>query len=78
MTVSPKTALKPRGWRLAKAGAAHPRSKIVVTPKGRFDNATLAGKAHGLTRQAAAKRAREGIDGWFYTTYHYPAAPFEG
>ena len=48
-------------------GGAHPRSRGVITEAGRFANATQAAEHHGITRQYAAKKAREGIDGWTYT-----------
>lgn len=45
-------------------GDGHPRSKAVITPKGRFGSAALAADAHGYTRQHAARLARLGKDGW--------------
>lgn len=47
-------------------GDAHPKSKPVMTPTGRYANATLAGEAYGITRQAAGTKARLGKDGWSY------------
>ncbi len=44
----------------------HPRSRAVITPKGRFGNAALAAEAYGLTRQMAAKRARDHMSGFWY------------
>jgi hypothetical protein len=51
---------------LAVRGDAHPRSRAVITPLGRFGSAALAAEAHGITRQGAGHRARTGTDGWRY------------
>jgi hypothetical protein len=50
------------------AGPSHPRSRAVSTPHGTYGNATLAATAFGITRQAAAHRARAALFGWSYTT----------
>lgn len=47
-------------------GDGHPKSRAILTPKGRFGSAALAAEAFGLTRQHAAKKARLGHDGWSY------------
>ena len=53
-----------RCWLEGRRGDAHPRAKAIVTPLGRFGSAALAAEAHGITRQAAARKARAGRDGW--------------
>ena len=52
---------------LGVRGAAHPRSRGVVTPLGVFGSAALAGEAHGFTRQHAARLAGAGRGGWRWT-----------
>jgi hypothetical protein len=47
-----------------RPGAEHARARPVITPSGRYASAGLAARAHGISRQAAAKRARAGICGW--------------
>lgn len=54
------------GAHLATRGYHHPRSRAILTPLGRFGSAALAAEAAGITRQAAARRARERRDGWRY------------
>ena len=49
---------------LAVRGDAHPRSKAVVTPLGRFGSAALAAEAHGISRQYASQLARMQMNGW--------------
>lgn len=49
---------------LAVRGAGHPRSKPVMTPRGRFESAALAADAFGITRQYASQLARMGQQGW--------------
>ena len=55
----------PKGSHLA-AGEKHPRAKTIVTPAGKFGSAALAGKHYGITRQAAAHCARQGLEGGYY------------
>jgi hypothetical protein len=62
----------PTGWRpknrhLTQRGDDHPRSRAVITPAGRFGSAALAAKHYGVTRQHAARLAREGRE-WRYET----------
>ena len=52
------------GQHLRVRGAGHPRSKAVLTPRGRFGSAALAAEAFGITRQCAAMRARSRQKGW--------------
>lgn len=61
-------ARKARGvaCHLAARGDGHPRSRAVVTPNGRYGSAALAAEVTGITRQAAAGRARAGALGWRY------------
>lgn len=47
-------------------GDGHPKSRAVITPRGRFGSAALAAEAFGITRQGAALRARNGLYGWSY------------
>ena len=61
----PKPKRRPRGAHL-KDRRRHPRARPVLTPSGRFASAALAAEAHGLTRQAASHRARNGVNGWRY------------
>lgn len=51
---------------LAVRGDGHPKSKAVITPKGRFGSIALAGEAYGKTRQWAAHKVRDGAPGWSY------------
>lgn len=53
-----------RCWLEGKRGELHPKARAVVTPLGRFGSAALAAEAHGMTRQAASRKAREGRGGW--------------
>jgi len=58
-----KTASKPH---LGRRGELHPKSRQIQTPAGVFGSAALAGEHHGISRQHAAKKAREGAEGWRY------------
>ena len=49
-----------------RRGAQHPRSRPVKTQAGIFANATLAAEAFEITRQHAARLAREKREGWEY------------
>lgn len=51
---------------LSQRGDGHPRSRAVMTPAGRFGSAALAADHYGITRQAAALRARARSQGWSY------------
>lgn len=51
---------------LGMRGAAHPASRSVRTPAGIFESATMAGEAFEISRQHAARLAREQRDGWDY------------
>lgn len=51
---------------LRQRGHGHPRSLAVITPAGRFGSAALAADHYRITRQAAARCAREGRNGWRY------------
>lgn len=51
---------------LGMRGAAHPCSRRVRTPAGIFESATLAGEAFEISRQHAARLARENLEGWEY------------
>ena len=52
-----KSVKDPKGCRLSRA---------VITPMGRFESAARAAEAYGLTRQMAAKRARDNMSGFRY------------
>jgi len=54
------------GIQKGQSGTAHPRSRAVITPGGRFDNAALAAEHYEITRQHAARMARLGMEGWRY------------
>ena len=54
------------GDHLRVKGAAHPRSRAVLTPEGRFASLTLAAEAFGVSRQAVCQWLREGRAGWRY------------
>ena len=45
----------------------HPRVRPVLTPDGEWKSAALAAEHYGITRQAAAYRARNRLLGWSYT-----------
>lgn len=47
-------------------GAAHPASRAVKTQAGIFGSAALAAEAFEITRQHAARMAREKLEGWEY------------
>ena len=47
-------------------GDAHPRSKAVISPKGRFGSLALAAEAFGVTRGAVHQWLRDGRPGWAY------------
>ncbi len=49
-----------------RRGATHPRSRPIRTQVGVFANATLAAKAFEISRQHAARLAREKLEGWEY------------
>lgn len=51
---------------LSYRGDDHPKSKAVLTPKGRFGSAALAGEAFGITRQYASMLAKRNSNGWSY------------
>ena len=56
---------QPLGYNLKGArGDAHPRSKAVVTPAGRFGSMALAADHHGITRQAVHDMVKRGTPGW--------------
>lgn len=63
-----KTDSERADWHLAKRGDGHPKSKAVITPKGRFGSAALAAEAFDITRQAASQFAKYKIKGWRYET----------
>ncbi len=44
----------------------HPRARAIITPDGPWPSAALAAEHYGITRQAAANRARHGLFGWSY------------
>ena len=49
-----------------RRGAAHPASRAVVTPAGRFESIALAAEHYGITRQGGFYRVRRGE--WAYDT----------
>lgn len=49
-----------------KRGDAHPMSKPVMTPLGRFGSAALAAEAHGVSRQCIHLRLRRDASGYQY------------
>lgn len=51
---------------LAVRGDGHPKARAVLTPKGRFGSAALAAEAFNVTRQHAARLAKQERDGWAY------------
>lgn len=55
-----------RAAHLKVRGDAHPKSKAVVTPAGRFGSIALAAEHHGLTRAGAHYRVKAGASGWRY------------
>jgi hypothetical protein len=55
-----------QGAHLKVRGDGHPKSMAVITPRGRFGSAKLAGEAFSITGQAAARKARERHPGWRY------------
>jgi len=54
---------------LSTRGIGHPRSKAVLTPKGSFENASLAAEAHGLSPSRGQTLARTGSQGWSYVLH---------
>lgn len=48
------------------AGEAHPKSRPVITPAGRFGNVRMAAEHHGITPSAASRKAKAGAAGWRY------------
>jgi hypothetical protein len=60
---------------LAVRGDGHPSSRAVLTPKGRFGSCCLAAEAFGVTRQTAARWAREARSGWKYEAGRPSARP---
>jgi hypothetical protein len=57
---------KPMGFNLKVRGDGHPRSRPVITPKGRFGSMALAAEAFGVSRQAAFQWVRDHRPGWRY------------
>jgi hypothetical protein len=53
----------PMTWKGIR-GDAHPKSRAVITPDGRFGSAALAAEHFGITRQAIAGRANKRLAGW--------------
>lgn len=49
-------------------GDGHPKSKAVITPKGRFGSAALAADAYDIGRRTACYRAKYQMQGWRYET----------
>jgi hypothetical protein len=47
-----------------KRGDAHPKSRAVITPDGRYGSITMASEACGITRQAGFYRVKNGM--WQY------------
>lgn len=54
------SAGKPRGYHLKVRGDGHPRSKAVVTPRGRYGSIALAAEAHGISRAGGCYRVERG------------------
>lgn len=54
------------GQHLRIRGDGHPRSKPVLTPRGRFGSAALAAEEFGITARSAANRAKLQREGWSY------------
>ena len=57
-----------RGKHLRVKGEAHPRSRPVMTPAGRFGSMAEAAAAYGISRPGALYRIRQGVEGWAYAT----------
>jgi hypothetical protein len=55
-----------RAWLHGKRGDAHPKSRPVITPKGRFGSLALAAEAFGFTRQNAYEKVKNQQAGWRY------------
>ena len=55
-------------WITQQDGQAphHPLYRPVVTPQGRYQTAAAAAAAHGISRQAASRRAATGTAGWHF------------
>jgi len=54
-------------WLEGKRGDAHPKSKPIMTPKGRFGSANLAAEAFGITRQAVHYKVKdESKPDWYF------------
>jgi len=53
---------------LCRRGDGHPKSKPVITPKGRFGSMALAAEAFGITRAGGFYKVKRG-------EWHYEAAP---
>lgn len=49
---------------IGQRGDAHPKSKAVITPSGRFGSIALAAEAAGITRAGGLHRVRRGL--WEY------------
>jgi hypothetical protein len=49
-----------------RRGCLHPRAKAVCTPLGLFGSVADAAAAHGISRDAAARRSRGEREGWRY------------
>jgi hypothetical protein len=61
-------------WLDGRRGDAHPKSRAVNTPKGRFGSLALAGEAFGITRQAVLAKVRKKVAGWSYANSRYKRA----
>lgn len=78
-----KISAAKRGHTHSLHGGAHPLSRAVITPDGRFDSITLAAQYYGLTRPGASRRAREQRNGWRFaddqskSTHHVANSPSE-
>ena len=51
---------------LAVRGDGHPSSRAVITPRGRFGSAALAGESYHVTRAGASMRANRREKGWYW------------
>ena len=55
-----------RGQHLRVRGEGHPRSRPVMTPRGRFGSLREAAEANGVKPSTACWRIKNGVDGWTY------------
>ena len=51
-------------------GDGHPRSKAVITPRGRFGSAALAAEAYRINPASASRKAQNRWKGWRYEGVH--------